>query len=199
MLESQHCYQLNHTRGEKIKARRKNARGYAFPAPRTYMETGKNALWGIAAIALIIGFFGGWQYGKQNAMQKADTKIQELEKSLNAFLPPLPEVISVIGGTIRTINGDSLTVEIPSFTNRYPKLGESPATETKTIRFAKDTKISGMNFDPKTFKNGLPQTITISASDLKIGDAVSVTIKENARTEQNLTATEIIRSGSIGL
>ncbi|MDO8601045.1 MAG: hypothetical protein Q7R73_05615, partial [bacterium] len=103
----------------------------------------------------------------------------------------------VIGGKITAVNGDSFTVEIPSLTDRYPKPGEPQAMETKTIRITSETVLTEMNFDPKNFKNGIPQQQTISASDLKVGDTISITVSENARVEQNLTATHINRTSGI--
>lgn len=163
---------------------------------KKYMEN-KNLVWGVVVLALIIGFFGGQWYGKRTETQNAEQKIKDIQNSLDIFVPPLPDVVNVIGGKITAISGDAFTIEIPSLSDRYPKPGVPMKTEIKTIRIAKDAKITSTSFDPKTFKNGLPQTKTISAEDLKAGDTVSVTIKENARTEQNLTAISINRSSGI--
>lgn len=155
----------------------------------------------IAVVAILIGatagYLSGLQIGKASGRAEANLKIKALQESLNVFVPPLPDVINVIGGKIIGINGDTFTLQMPSFTDRYPKQGVPMATETKTIRIAKDTKITSTDFDSRTFKNGVPQQKTISANDLKIGDTVSVTVKENARVEQNLTAVSINRSGGI--
>lgn len=154
-------------------------------------------MWIVVIVALIIGFFGGQWYGKRSGMRQADQKINDLQKSLDIFVPPLPEAVTVVGGKITAINATTFTIEIPSLTDRYPQPGKPMATEIKTIRVTSDTKITDTNFDPKTFKNGLPQMKTISANNLKTGDTVSVTIKENARTSHDLTAVSVNRSSGI--
>lgn len=154
----------------------------------------------VAVLALIIGALAGYFYGSSSVQQKvaeADKKTEELQQALDMFVPPLPETVNVIGGKISAINNDAFIVEIPSLADRYPKQGVPMAVETKTIRITADTKITSTNFDSRTFKNGLPQTRTIAAKDLKIGNTVSVTVQENARTEQNLTAVSINRSEGI--
>lgn len=163
------------------------------------MQKEKNII-AVAIIALTVGALAGYFFGISSAKQKvaeANKKTERAQQSLDMFVPPLPEMVNVIGGKITAVSGNSFTIEIPSFTDRYPKPGQPMATETKTIRVDKDAQITSTSFDPKTFKNGMPQTKTISAGDLKTGDAVSVTVKENARTEQNLTAVSINQSSGI--
>lgn len=154
----------------------------------------------VAVVALLIGIIAGYFFGAQsgkNAVREEQKKMEELQKSLEVFVPPLPDVINVVGGKITAINGDTFMMEIPSLTDRYPHPNRSQATETRTVKTTEDTAITETSFDPKTFKNGLPQETTISAKDLKAGDVVSVTVSENVRTEQNLTAISINRSGGI--
>lgn len=157
----------------------------------------------IVAITVLIGAIVGYllssQIGKKSERAEADQRIRNVQDSLNVFVPPLPDVVNVIGGKITVVNSDAFTfiMEVPSFTDRYPKPGVPMATETRTVRAAADTEITDTNYDSKTFKKGIPQTKTISANDLKVGDTVSVTVKENARTEQDLTAVSINRSSGI--
>lgn len=153
-----------------------------------------------AVAALVIGALAGYWWGASSSKQKlaeADKKTQELQTALNVFVPPLPDTVNVIGGKITAINENAFILEIPSLTDRYPKPGMPMKTETKTVSIAAGARITSTNFDSRTFKNGVPQKKTISASDLKTGDIVSVTVKENARTEQNLTAVSISRSSGI--
>lgn len=157
----------------------------------------KNFVWVITVIALAAGFLGGQWYGKRTGMQQANQKVTELQKSLDVFVPPLPDIVNIISGKIIAVSGDAFTLEIPSLTDRYPKPGIAMKTETKTIRMTADTKITSISFDPKTFKNGVPQAKTISVGDLKAGDAVSITVKENARAEPNLTAVNINKAGGM--
>ncbi len=157
----------------------------------------KNWVWGVVILAIAAGFFAGWLYGKQAGVTETGKKVKDLQSSLDVFVPPLPNTINLVSGKITAIKGDSFTMEIPSFTDRYPKPGQALAVESKTIRTTKNTDISETNFDPKTFKNGSPQKRAIQVGDLKIGNIVSVTVKENARTEQNLTAVSINRSSGI--
>lgn len=153
----------------------------------------------VLIIGAIAGYLFGLQIGKKSGRAEANQRIKEIRDSLNIFVPPLPDVINVIGGKITAVNSDAFTfvMEIPSFADRYPKPGVSMVTEIRTIRAVADTEITDTNFDSKTFKKGVPQTKTISAKDLKVGDTVSVTVKENARTEQDLAAVSINRSSGI--
>lgn len=144
-------------------------------------------------IGAIAGYFSGTQSEKKSAVE-GEKKTNELQQALDMFVPPLPDFVNVISGKITAINNDAFIIEIPSLTDRYPKPGVPMAVETKTVHITNEIKITTTNFDPKTFKNGLPQTKTISASSLKAGDTVSVTVSENARLEQNLTAVSINRS-----
>lgn len=162
----------------------------------------KNLVRGILII-ILVGFLGGWFYWKRTEMRRSDQTIKELQTSLHMSVPPLPDTINVIGGKIIAVSGNAFTLEIPSFTDRYPKPGVpgvmTMKTETKTIHLAANTTITSVSFNSKTFKNGLPQQTAISAKDLKTGDAVSVTVKENARTEQNLTAVSVFVNRSNGI
>lgn len=146
------------------------------------------------AVGAIAGYFSGAQSEKKTVIEMEEKKTSELQQSLDALVPPLPEVVSVIGGKITAINNGAFIIEIPSLTDRYPKPGVAIATETKTVRTTAETKITSTSFDSRTFKNGLPQTKAISANSLKVGDVVSVTVSENARLEQNLTAVSVNRS-----
>lgn len=164
------------------------------------MQKETNNIIVVAVTALIIGALAGYFFGMSSVKQKiaeVDKKTGELQQSLDMFVPPLPDVVSVIGGKITAINGDTLMIEIPSLTDRYPKPGVPMAVETKTVRVTAETKITSTNFNSRTFKNGLPQTKTIAAKDMEVGDIVSVTVSENVRTEQNLTAISINRSDGI--
>lgn len=147
----------------------------------------------VFAVGAIAGYFLGAKFEKKSA-EMEEKKSGELQQSLDALVPPLPDVVAVIGGKITAINNDTLLVEIPSLTDRYPKPGVPMAVETKTVRTTAETKITSTSFDSKTFKNGFPQTKTIAVKDLTIGDTVSVTVSENARLEQNLTAISVNRS-----
>lgn len=161
----------------------------------------KNSLVAVPVIALLIGALAGYLFGlragRSAVSAEMSAKVQELQSALDVFVPPLPDVVTVIGGRITAIDKGLLTVEIPSLTDRYPKPGAPIATETKSVWVTEDTKITSTNFDPKTFKKGVPQSKTISSTDLKVGDTVSVTVTGNARTEQNLTAASISRSTGI--
>lgn len=163
-------------------------------------ENNKRKTAAVAAIAAVIGVILGYLLGAQagrDAAAEEREKAEELQKSLNVFVPPLPEVVNVVSGKITAVNGESFALEIPSFTDRYPHPDTPPATETKTIKTTGDTKITEMSFDPKTFKDGLPKQTALKFSDLKTGDFVTVTVSENARAVQNLTAVNINKTGGM--
>lgn len=148
-------------------------------------------------IGAMIGYFFGFSVGENAGDAEARASITKLQNALDMLVPPLPEVISVVSGKITAVNDNAFTLEILSFADRYPHPDTPPATETRTVKITGDTKIAAMNFDPKTFKDGLPAQTAIKFSELKIGDFVTVTVSENARAEQNLTAAAINRSSGI--
>lgn len=161
----------------------------------------KNSLIAVAVVTILagaaVGYLFGFRAGGNAVSVEMNTKIQELQSALDIFVPPLPDAVHVIGGRITAIDEGLFTIEIPSLADRYPKPNTPMATETKTVRLTADTKITDTNYEEKTFKNGLPQTKTISPDTLKVNDTVSVTVKENARAEQILTAVSINRSSGI--
>lgn len=161
----------------------------------------RNSLIVVSIVALLIGgtigYLFGFRAGGNAVSVEMNEKIREVQSALDMFVPPYPDIVNVIGGRITAIDGTSLTIEIPSFTDRYPKPDTPMATETRTVAITGETKTVSINFDQKTFKNGSPQQKEISSNDLEVDDVVSVTVKENARAEQNLTAVSINRSSGI--
>lgn len=151
----------------------------------------------VVLMGAIFGYLFGFRMGKNIVGAEASASITKLQSVLDIFVPPLPDVVNVIGGRIIAVDEGLFTIEIPSLTDRYPKPDTPMATETKTVWITEDTKITSINFDQKTFKSGAPQQKEISPTDLGVGDTVSVTVTGNARTEQNLTAVSISRSSGI--
>ncbi len=123
------------------------------------------------------------------------------------FLPPEPEVLNTIYGTITGINGNTIALKADP-TVRNPL--EDQAPETRTITVTDQTKISQqeaktpeeLKKDQAAFqealKKGQPPTpitpfnlIEIKLSDLKVNDRISVTSADNIKLSATITATTI--------
>lgn len=163
---------------------------------KNLMETEKNK---ILAVALLgAGLLVGYLWGVRSETKIMEQKIRDLESSLNVFVPPLPDIVNAISGTVTQKDGDTVTIQIPSLTERYPKPGQPAPTETKTVRVTAETKITATDFSSAALRaDGIPQTKIIRADDMRVGDIVSVTVRENARTEQNTTAITINKTGGM--
>lgn len=159
------------------------------------MEQSKNMLWVVVVVALMVGFFAGWVYGKRTTTQTLGAKIKNLEKSLNTIFPEPPEEVKTINGTIQSIDttGGNFVLEIRSFTDRYPIPGQAPRMETRTVRVTDATKIEDLDVNPKSFGSLGSQRTPRAFSDLKPGYSVMVTTEENIRTSETLTALSIER------
>lgn len=159
------------------------------------MESQQNKTFIAAALliaGLTVGYLLGAASGAKQAEKNAEQKIKEMESSLSIFVPPLPETVNAVSGTIIQKDGDALTLQIPSLTERYPKPGKPMPTETKTVHITSETELTATDFRPKALRaDGIPQTKQIQADELRAGDIISATVKENARTEQILTAIDI--------
>ncbi|MEK7146817.1 MAG: hypothetical protein AAB772_01015 [Patescibacteria group bacterium] len=121
---------------------------------------------------------------------------QALNQNPELFLPPLPDEIFSVSGEIKAIENNVISLEIVSLTERFV-FAVAPKMETRKITVAKDAKIT--KFDPfilpeidkKTGEMKPFKQEVIKFSDLKIGDRITATAKENIKTKMEFEAAEI--------
>lgn len=158
----------------------------------------------IALILIFASYQIGFNFGKNKGLiqgkeigeQESSVKITELNKTLDSFFPPLPDKIFSISGTIKSINNNIISLEAVSLTERTLP-GVEPKKEIRKITVSKDAKITKFNslilpeIDPKTGEIKPPKQEIIKLSDLKAGDNISATAKENIKTKIEFEAIEI--------
>lgn len=158
----------------------------------------------IALILIFASYQIGFNFGKNKGLiqgkeigrQENSAKIAELNKTLDSFFPPLSNEIFSISGTIKLINNNIISLEMVSLTERMLP-GVEPKKEIRKITVAKDAKIT--KFDPfilpeidkKTGAIKPPKQEIIKLSDLKIGNQITATAKENIKTKTEFEAVEI--------
>jgi len=155
-------------------------------------------------IVLIIGTGLGFSIGKNQGTQagleqgrsESKTKIDELNKALDFFIPQPPAEIFSVSGEVKSITGNTLSLEIISPSERALP-GTELKKETRTVTVAPTTKLSRFNplaiptIDPKTKLPVTPKAESIRLSDLKVGDRVIVSAKENIKEKQAFEASEV--------
>ena len=117
--------------------------------------------------------------------------------------PPLPGV-NIVTGNIISLNGNTLTVKANNIISD-PVVNGMDSTRTITVNASTTINLI-QNRTPEETKALKPGKMTasstaeiltpiklekISVSDLKAGDLLSIVVKEDAQTVQNLTATMI--------
>ena len=173
------------------------------------MFTGKSLLITTAG-ALIIGFVGGLNAGSVFSLGDGLSKAQ-VEKLKMSF--PMMSEMRAFSGTVKKINGNTITLEIAESTNpfdEWPTVRKVLVTDTTRIvrisskdsmayqkemnaYLAATVKAGG---DPaKTTSLPPPPSFTkeevIKPSDLKAGDTIIVEADSNIKTETQFTAVKI--------
>ena len=161
----------------------------------------------LVIICFLIGFGIGYFTGKISTYKIFLVKLAEKEKEINwyktllgAFYPPLPKEIHSFSGKITKIEGNSIWVEYQRKMSRFP-LPEGKNIEIKEIKINTNnkTKIVGLEMPPliprELLKNASPEwaikIISLQFEDLKVGNQVRVTSKENIKGKAEILANEI--------
>jgi hypothetical protein len=162
----------------------------------------------LAVAFLLIGFGIGNFYGKMAAEKIYQGKLAEKERELTEkekeigwwksqlemFYLPLPEEIYSISGKITKIEGNSIWIESQIRLSRLPLPG-GKEFETKEIKVnvLPETKIVKVEIPPvpplpteQPFKE-----VPLKFEDLKVGDQITVTSKENIKGKTEILAERI--------
>lgn len=156
-------------------------------------------------VSYSIGFNSGLKQGEQKIEEKYQTKIEEIFPSEIE-----PEEIFSIWGEIQEVKENGLIVKA-IFRSANPF--EEEKTELKTVNFAENTLIvkqvekspQEMTTEEKAFEKAIRENpdsnifppeffneVSISFSDLKIGNNIGVESEENIKGKTEFTANKII-------
>lgn len=142
----------------------------------------------IIAVAGAIGFIIGNQNGQVSGAQAVKQKYLPI---LNAAFPPPPSSLSSLTGTVKSVYGATITMEVKDPNDYLPHVDGSPvAVQTRTVSVSPSTKLVYMNYG-QLKSNGEPTTSTFSLNDLRAGDIVTAKSSSNILNAQNFSATEV--------
>ena len=155
----------------------------------------------LAVVFLLVGFgIGNWcgRTGTERTLQiklnQAQKEIDWWKSQLEMFYPPLPEEIYSVIGKITKIEGNSILMESQIKVSRLP-LPEGKEIEKKNIKvnLTDETKIAKIEMivpttlPPKEIFKETP----LKFEDLKVGDQINVTSKENIKSKTEILADRI--------
>jgi hypothetical protein len=155
----------------------------------------------LAVVFLLIGFGVGNFYGKMLAEKIWQGKLAEKEKEiewwksqLEMFYPPLPEEIYSISGKIKKIEGNSIWIESQIRVSQLPLPG-GKEFETKEIKVnvlpeTKIVKVEMAEIPPPPPEEPFKE-IPLKFEDLKVGNQITVTSKENIKGKTEILADRI--------
>lgn len=153
----------------------------------------------VLVVVLILIVAAGASYGGYKwALKKSQEKIKVLENALRMFYPETPSEMNSISGAIKEIKDDTIALETRKiFTDLYDRITRANETDIRTIKITKDTKIVEINFlAPVKIKPGAlpsaPAEKPLKLSDLKVGDQITVSAKENVKDKMEFDAEKII-------
>jgi hypothetical protein len=160
----------------------------------------------LAIVFLLVGFGFGNFYGKMSAEKAWQGKLIEKEKEidwwksiLKDFYPPLPEEIYSISGKITKIEGKTIWIESLVKVSQFP-LPEGKEFEKKDIKVnltneTKIVKIEMAEIPPTPPPLPPPEEpfkeIPLKFEDLKVGDQITITSRENIKNKTEILADRI--------
>ncbi|MDI6734436.1 MAG: hypothetical protein QMD50_03055 [Patescibacteria group bacterium] len=146
----------------------------------------------IIVLALVAGAFSFGYYLGNNKGIKEGQKTTEgkLRPIVESFYPKPAQEIKTLNGVIKAISGASLGIEIRDPDDYLPHTdGTPPKTQMRIANVGNSTKIIGITNSLDV--NGNLKTISLSLSDLKIGDKVNVTSEQNIKSVKEFIVSKI--------
>lgn len=138
----------------------------------------------LLAFGIAVGFFFGMKNGKESADEN-------LQKVVGLIFPKPPEEIFSMTGTLKAVNGTTLSLEVRKPDDYLPHVdGSAPATETRYVSVLGTTKITLIDIT-KIDAKGNPETTELKINDLKIGGALTVRSDKNIKDEKSFDANQI--------
>jgi len=136
----------------------------------------------------VIGYFAGSSMGFQNGKIAQDEKLGGL---VDLVFPKPPETIRSASGIITAVNGGSLSLEIGDPDDYLPHTdGTQQKKIVRTAIIAPTTKILLID-STQIDTQGNPKITELPATDLKVGDAVTIRTQKNIRTESSFNVEQI--------
>lgn len=126
----------------------------------------------IIGIALI-AFAGGLYSGKK----LSQSKIDEIQKILDYYFPPIKDLYYATG-KITAIEGNLISLEIISPSERFTLPDQEPQKEIRKVTITDATKIVKREIAPPGSKEPIIE-IELDLTDLKTGDRISAEAEEN--------------------
>lgn len=150
----------------------------------------------VSVILIAVCSFVFYQAGKsagQDKLVEQAKQIETLQKGLETFFPALPEYITGTTGEITKIEQGAFYFKAPFRVKRFPQTDGSENQDLiKKVNIAAETKIVKSDFEmpPSEEMSGVNE-ISLSLSDLQVGQYVHVSTEENMIKKDEFTATSV--------
>lgn len=160
------------------------------------MDSKNNKIILVAVVLILVAGFSGYYMGMQK-VKIVEIELARYQKALEIFVPPMPDEILSVSGTVREAGSDFLVIDVPSLSHRVLP-GEVPlALEARRVSVSSDTTIVKINPmrppTPEEMQKGIFNTETkIKLSDIKAGDSITAEASENIKTKLDFVAKKII-------
>lgn len=153
------------------------------------------------ALSLLVGFGAGnlyqrnvWQAKLSQVNQEFNSLKSEydsLNSQLESVFPPLPEEIYNIFGVVLEVKDKYLEMEAQIQVSRFP-LPEGKDFEKRNLKvyITDKTEIFWLGTDPLSSSSG-PIKKLLAFKDIKPGQQIFITTKEDIKTKQVVIATQI--------
>jgi len=153
----------------------------------------------ITVTLIVISGVVGFYFGSMKGIAESKDKISELNQIVDIFVPPIPDEVFSIHGEVKSINGDTIILEITSLqARRLPT--EDIKKEIRQVVVSSDTEITRIDFPTFNPSKGSnkpnkidfePKEVKIALADLKTGDTLRVTSQENIKSKESFLASRI--------
>ena len=166
----------------------------------------------LAIGALVVGVAGGYFWGYAGGVVALPTSHAPTNNTaVNTLTPSTPTSTLSLSGRVKSINGSVITMDANSLTPGSP-LAAGGFSVSRAVTVTSDTKIiKEVPTDPAVFQQEMqayakrassaststaplpspPTETSISLSDIKVGDVISVTASSNIMSAASFTATAI--------
>lgn len=146
----------------------------------------------IIVLSLGTGFLLG-NYLKYSRVEINQEEVNYWKKLAENCYPELPEMVTEATGEIVEIGDFFIKVKYQERISRFPLPGGKEVEEKiLKVKLTPDTEIKRLKIIPHPQGNYFAQTELISPEDIKIGDRVTVSAKENIRGVSEIEAHTVV-------
>lgn len=141
----------------------------------------------LSLVFLVAGLVAGGYFGRQAGERAAREELQAL---LDLAYPPAPDTIYRLSGTVDSVVGGTINLNVNDPDDYLPHVDGSPRkTERRRANVRGATKYVLVDYS-KPDELGNPTEASFKLAELKAGDTVVVESEENIRDEK---AFEVVR------